>query len=301
MIQDQGGAGVPLASRIVDVEDWDRRPRWTAGAWTMLTGALATARDHGIAYAGPVHLMVAMLAMPDCDGTRYVYPYESGWAAACEWLSKAPDLRRSDGPYPDLSALRPVMWPPPSSMRRRLARWAALRVYRPARFGPLFNEVETEARRQAVRCGHGVIGPAHTLLAMLALDAVLAEAGMTMAANSSARNRAASALRAHGVDEGRLSRVAERRGAPEDPPAEVLTGQLERLCLGDPFNGVETVAAAARAMELSLAYRHPDTGTSHLLCALLENDAGEASAVLRDLGVDPAAVRARVEHDLDVA
>jgi ATP-dependent Clp protease ATP-binding subunit ClpA len=76
---------------------------------------------------------------------------------------------------------------------------------------------------------------------------------------------------------------------------------LAHLRRGDPFDSAETVAAAARAMQLSLTYRHPDTGTSHLLLALIEDDAGEAPALLNDLGIDLAAVREHVEQDLQAA
>ncbi|WP_176731606.1 Clp protease N-terminal domain-containing protein [Micromonospora rhizosphaerae] len=66
----------------------------------------------------------------------------------------------------------------------------------------------------------------------------------------------------------------------------------------DPFEGAEVAAGLDRAREISLAYRHRDTGTSHLLLSLVEDDAGEAAAILRALGVDPAAVRERVQQDL---
>jgi ATP-dependent Clp protease ATP-binding subunit ClpA len=56
-----------------------------------------------------------------------------------------------------------------------------------------------------------------------------------------------------------------------------------------------------RAKEISLAYRHPDTGTSHLLLALIEDDAGDGATILRDLGIEPAAVREHVEQDLGAA
>jgi hypothetical protein len=284
-----------------DVDTWDKRPQWTAGARIVLAGALAAARDNGVPFASLTHLMVAMLRMPDCDGTRYVFPYEYARAAAVGRLSKEPDLRRADQPHPDLDYVRSTMWPRSRPLLGRLAGRFSARLSRLARIGPLLDSVDTETRRQAVRFGHGVVGPAHTLHALLVFDATLAAARIPVPARYSSRNRAASVLLAHGVDAGRLRQLAALRGMPEDPPAELLTPQLERLRPGDPFDGAETIAAAARARELSLAYRHPDTGTSHLLLALIENDTGDAAAILRDLDVDPAAVRERVEQDLRTA
>jgi hypothetical protein len=145
-----------------------------------------------------------------------------------------------------------------------------------------------------------VIGPAHTLLALLVVEAVIASAPLPARARYSSNNRAASVLRTHGVDVVRLRELATLRGAPEEPPAELLAPQLEWMRLGDPFDGAETIAALTRAMQLSLAHRHALTGTGHLLLALIENDAGEAATVLGDLGVDVPAVRERVEKDLRI-
>lgn len=175
------------------------------------------------------------------------------------------------------------------------------RLSRLGRIGPLFHAVENEGRRQAVRFGHGVVGPGHTLVAMLTVNATLAAAHIAVLPQHAGRNQAASILQACGVDTDRLRQVIALRRGPDDPPAELLTTQLERLGPGDPFDGAETVAASARAMELFLAYRHPDTGTSHLLLALLDDEAAEGAAVLRDLGIDPATVREQLERDLRIA
>jgi hypothetical protein len=266
-----------------------------------VAGTLATARDNGMPFASLTHLMFAMVTMPDCDGTRYIYPYEHARVAVAERLGKEPNLRRPDQPHPDLDEVRAMMWPRSRPLLGRLGGKLLARLSRLARVGPLLHLVEAEARRQAVGLGHGVIGPAHTLLAILAVDATLIAARILVPAHHTSRNRAASILRAYGVDAGRMRRLASLCDAPEDPPAEQLTTQLAHLRRGDPFDSAETSAVAARAMELSLTYRHPDTGTSHLLLALIEDDAGEAPALLNDLGIDLAAIRERVEQDLRAA
>ncbi len=200
-----------------DVDRWDIRPLWAAGVRAMLAGALGGARDTGVPFAGLTHLMLAMLRLPDCEGTRYVFPYEYARVAAVERLSKEPDLRRPDLPHPDLDDQRLAMWPRSRPLLDRLARRFLARVSRLARIGPLLNAVETEARRQAVRVGDGVVGPAHTLLAMLAVDATLTAARIPVPAHHSSRNRGASVLRAQGVDATRLRLLAAFRGGPEEP------------------------------------------------------------------------------------
>jgi hypothetical protein len=267
----------------------------------MLAGALAAARDNGMPFASPTHLMLGMLRLPDCDGTQHLFPYEYARVAATERLSKDPKVRWPDRPHPDLDDERLAMSPGSGPLLDRLAGRFLSRVSRLARIGPLLNAVETEARRQAVRLGHDVVGPAHTLLALLALDATLDAARIPVPAHHSSRNRGGAVLRAHGVDAARVLEVTGYRPAPEQPKAEVLAKQLDRLRLGDPFDAAETVTAIERAKEISLAYRHPDTGTSHLLLALIEDDAGAAAAILGDLGIDPAAVRERVEQGLRAA
>jgi ATP-dependent Clp protease ATP-binding subunit ClpA len=71
--------------------------------------------------------------------------------------------------------------------------------------------------------------------------------------------------------------------------------------LSGPLYGAEVVGAVQRAHDVSLTYRHPDAGTSHLLFALLEDDTGRGATLLRDLGADPAGLRDRIEQELRLA
>ncbi|MEU1967537.1 Clp protease N-terminal domain-containing protein [Micromonospora sediminicola] len=277
------------------------RPTWTNGARVALTGALRAARDGQTPFANLSHLVLGILELPTCDGTRYVFPYEHARTEAVDRLRTDPAMRRADDPHPDLDVERLAVSPGAGSLGARLAGRLFARMSRLSRLGPVLAGVDVEARRQAVRLGHGVIGPPHMLLALLTHDDTLAAARIPLTAEHASRNRGAAVLRAHGVDADRLRDLASRRGAPEEPPAEALTEQLGSLRPGDPFTGTDVTAAMARAMEMSLAHRHPDTGTSHLLLALVEDDAGEAAAILRELGVDPESVRARVEQDLRTA
>jgi hypothetical protein len=292
-----------LTLKNLDVSRWDS-PGWTPGIRAMLAGALAAARDHGVAFANLTHLMLGMLWLPDCDGTRHVFRYEHALRyerarmAAIERLTQEPRMRWADQPHPDIGEERLAMWPNSGPLLARISGRFFACMSRLARVGPIFVGVGIEARRQAVRLGHDVVAPAHTMLAMLTYEATLDAARIRVPAHHFSRNRGAAVLRTHGVDADRLREQAARRGGPEEPPAEVLVKQLEGLRPGDPFNGTEIVAATDRARKISLAYRHPDTGTSHLLLALLEDDTGEGATILRDLGIDPAAVAEHVEQDL---
>ncbi|MFF4877646.1 Clp protease N-terminal domain-containing protein [Micromonospora sp. NPDC000668] len=287
--------------RKPDVQDTRPRPSWTNGVRTALDGALHAARDHRVPFANLSHLVLGMLQLRGCDGTHYVFPYEYARLSAIDRLGAEPTMCRTDEPYPDLDDERLALWPGSGSLLDRLAGRFFARASRLSRLGPILVGVEFEAKRQAIRLDHDVIGPLHILLAVLTHDATLEAARVRVPVHHSGRNRGPAVLRIHGVDADRLRLLAARRGGPEEPPAEVLTKQLSSQRPGDPFTGTDVVTAMARAMEISLAYRHPDTGTSHLLLALIEDDAGDGSAILRDLSVDPTALRARVEQDLRAA
>jgi hypothetical protein len=254
---------------------WARhcRPNWTPAVRVVITGALESAP---VPFAGPPHLTHAMLELPHCSGTTFVFPYENGRAAAS--LAITPALRRSDDPHPDLDEMRLMLTP---GSRPFLAKLFT-RMSRLARVSPLLAETRIEAKRQAVRRAHDAISPSHLLLALLTFDDVLTTAGMQIATG---HNRGAHLLRAHGMETADLTYGLPQR----DPTPDELVEQLERLRPGDPFD--ETAGVVDRAMEISLAHRHPDTGTSHLLLALLESEAA-------DLIPDAPTLRERVEDDL---
>ncbi|MFI7604527.1 Clp protease N-terminal domain-containing protein [Micromonospora sp. NPDC049366] len=277
------------------------RPAWTHGVHTTVTGALEIARDAGVPFANLCHLVLGVLQQPACDGTRYRYPHEYARHDAVDRLRDDPAVRRADEPHPDLDSEMLVLRRGSGPLVDRVAGHVWARMSRISRLGPLLTAVDREAVRQAVRLGHGVVGPAHVLLATLTHDAALDAAGIRVPADHHSRNRAAQLLRACGVEAEPLRVVVAPRGGTDEPPADVLAGQLRDLRPGDPFVGAEVTAAMPRALEVSLAHRHADTGTSHLLLALLEDEAGGAAAVLRQLGVDPGTVRAAVEQELRAA
>ncbi|WP_250036132.1 Clp protease N-terminal domain-containing protein [Paractinoplanes maris] len=255
-------------------------PDWTPAVRFVLTGALNSAR---VPFVGLPNLALEMLRLPDCSGTKALFPYEYARAAAVERLATDPALRYPDKPHPTVDDVRVMV----TTGRRPLLDRLFLRMSRFARVSPLLTETTLEARRQAVRLGHGVISPEHLLLALLTLDDVLAAAGIAIPPG---HNQGAALLRAHGLAAADLTYGISLRPAPAEPPAEDLTAQLDRLRPGDPFDA--TASVQAQAMEISLTRHHPDTGTSHLLLALLDTSAA-------GLVTDPDALRSQATRDLD--
>ncbi|MET8310091.1 hypothetical protein [Micromonospora sp. NPDC005173] len=159
--------------RNPDVQDMRPRPSWTNGVRTALAGALHAARDNRVPFANLSHLVLGMLQLRGCDGTHYVFPSEYARLSAIDRLGAEPTMCRTDEPYPDLDDERLALWPGSGSLLDRLAGRFFARASRLSRLGPILVGVEFEAKRQAIRLDHDVIGPLHILLAVLTHDASL--------------------------------------------------------------------------------------------------------------------------------
>jgi len=277
-----------------DVREWGDRPQWTPAVSATLAGALAAARGQGRSFAGSAHLALGMLRVSDCAGTRYLVPGERDRRGAIGVLERSLPGLDPVPPVPALGEIVAAVSPAARAgrMERALGRVLA-RMSRVARTSPLITVAQGDLKRQAARLGHEVAGPAHALLAILAVET----AWLSMEAPvSPPRDQGALLLRDAGADPVRLSRLVEARPGPPAPSSEVLAAQAVELRVGDPFLGDEVIAAGDRAAALSLHYRHADTGTSHYLLALLET--GEGPAVLRELGVEVDALAAGVRASL---
>ncbi|MCO8274723.1 hypothetical protein M1L60_29415 [Actinoplanes sp. TRM 88003] len=79
------------------------RPGWTPAVRVVITVALESA---GVPFAGPAHLMRAMLEMPHCSGTSFLFPYENGQADGLRRFFCSPALSRSDDPHPAVDHVR---------------------------------------------------------------------------------------------------------------------------------------------------------------------------------------------------
>jgi ATP-dependent Clp protease ATP-binding subunit ClpA len=279
--------------------------------------AIKEAAARGVKHAGPAHLLTGLLALPD--------------SAACRWLLQwwGPDARaslvssvladpayRQDGERSTwavaqltflrvLPAVGPRLWRWPW----RAAIWLlGMQVRRPyrrhgARYGhQILRLIEADATQKAVHTGHAVATAMHVLLSTIDLHEQLASAGKTLPADVARWNRAGAILAGHGMQGATATRAASQlASAPSDAEADLAAlptrgWPLPRAPLGAPAQG-RTALAALREASLS-AYRlgHPYAGTTHLLGALLAEPDGPAGRLLRQLGVDPHAVRSDVAH-----
>ncbi len=150
------------------------------------------------------------------------------------------------------------------------------------------------AQSAARELGASEVGSGHLLLGVLAeregLGAkTLVELGVDpeQVREAVARRADAAALRTLGIDLDAVRRSVEGAFGP---------GALEGR--GSPRGHIRFSAGAKKALELSLRealrLRHRHIGTEHLLLGLLRHDPGVAGGVLRDAGVDLAAVESQL-------
>lgn len=278
-----------------DVHEWGRRPQWTPALSTVLIGALAAARGQGRSFAGSAHLALAMLQLEECAGTRYLVPGDRERRGALGVLGRSLPGLEPVPPVPELDEIMAVLSPETraGTVERVLGRVLA-KLSRVARLSLPIAVAQGDVKRQAARLGHGVAGPAHALLATLAVETAWRSVEKPA---SPPRDQGAGLLLAAGTDPVRLARLVESRSAPPPPSAEVLGAQAVEMRLGDPLLGDEVCAAGERAAEISRLFRHADTGTSHYLLALLETR--EGPEVMRELGIDVAGLRAEVRASLE--
>lgn len=137
-----------------------------------------------------------------------------------------------------------------------------------------FNEdaesVVVRSQQEAADLGHGFIGTEHLLLGIL----------------RGSQDAAVRALATLGIDRG-----------------EVRDAIVQAVGLGDAAPTAERLPFTARAKKVlelslreSLALEHDYIGPEHILLGLVRDTSGLAARILRDMGADPAGVRAEIER-----
>jgi ATP-dependent Clp protease ATP-binding subunit ClpA len=195
------------------------------------------------------------------------------------------------------------------------------------RFTQAAREVVVRAQQEARSLGHPWVGTEHLLLGVLAQpDApgvrALAELGVTLDTARAAVGQMvgigglgagdADALRTLGIDLDEVRNRVEAAfgpGALDRPPPHRAQRRLPwrrgRCQPGDLAGHLPFMPRAKRALErslreaLALGDRH--IGVDHILLGLLDPKGNMAVELLRHLGADPEAVRARVLHGLGEA
>jgi len=195
------------------------------------------------------------------------------------------------------------------------------------RFTEAAREVVVRAQQEARHFAHPWLGTEHLLLGVLAQPdapgvSALAELGVTVDTARTALSQLvgtgglsasdADALRTVGID---LDEVRNRvegafgPGALDQPPPHRARRWIRwRRSRCEPANRagpLPFMPRAKRALERSLrealTLGHPHIGVEHILLGLLDPKGNMAVELLRHLGADPMAVRARVLDGLGKA
>ncbi|GAB3800865.1 Clp protease N-terminal domain-containing protein [Micromonospora zhanjiangensis] len=276
------------------------RPDWAPGVRAALAATLLRAYTAAVPVANALHLMLGLVDDPSNRAVAQLGRQGIDLVRLRDQLDADPNLNRSGAerePVVFESALddgrsssidRRKRW------RREAGRW----LLRVSRQGPLYEPIVAEQRRQAVRLDDPTVTVQHTVLAVLWVDEQLRAMGRHLlpeyqAANAGARILVELGVRAVAV----LADATVIRPVELADPA-ILVEALESARPGDPLLSAATAKAFARADEIALERRHPGSGTTHLLYALVEQPDAEAGELLRRVSVDPVAVRDRAERQL---
>lgn len=275
-------------------------PVWSAGVGAALDRATEEAEAAGVRRIGVPHLLLGLLDDPSVRDLADRVELDVGEAAG-----RVADVRREPDPYTSvvdlIASLGATDTPMPrwiGWLPRAMSRLAA----RDSRLGgPVLAGLELEVMRQAVLLGQVTVQSSAVLLALLSLDEQLAAVGRQLRADLAPHNRGGAVLTAAGIDPAAARRQALGIVTESDTvPAGVATERLWQWGKpADPMWSVTALRVMDRAGELARARGHGDIGTSHCLAALLEQAQSSAGlTLLSTVGVDPAALRDRIDGEL---
>lgn len=272
-------------------------------------------RDH-LVFVGRRRLLVALLAIRDSPARELMAQWcPDGHLLLATRIRTAPTYHR-DGDYtpdgrpvfPLVERLRVCGAIPGQTdgdlpaferfLARRFTAWQRRRYTRHgAWYGhPLLVEVDIDARVHATRAGRHHVSSADVLLSVLDAHEQIRAAGADLPTADRPFNAAGEILRAHGIGYQRAARAALTlppcpTDAEDDLDGLPTRGWPRRArTVTLPYG--RSALAALRSASLS-AHRagHPFAGTTHLLAALLTDDAGPAARLLHSLGARPAGIR----------
>ncbi|HEX7745482.1 MAG TPA: Clp protease N-terminal domain-containing protein [Micromonosporaceae bacterium] len=283
--------------------------------YAVFTGLLEGERS-GLTLAGPLHLIVGLLSVPDgAAGWIMKLLTDEDWEPGSARLLELTQIAHTapGRPFDDLVGPLTVARVLPLTREPRFWSWpwrAAVwwferRYFRGpyrrhgARYGHvILSTIETDALTKAILTGGDFVTGAHVLISVLDLHEQLTAAGRPLPDPVARWNAAGEILARHGVT--RLAAARAARDLPEGPADH--EGDLDELpsrgwrriqnSLGAPRYGRTALAALRRASLAAHRQGHPYAGTTHLLIELLAEPAGPATCLLRHLHVDPEAVRA---------
>ncbi|WP_433613380.1 Clp protease N-terminal domain-containing protein [Dactylosporangium sp. CA-139114] len=153
-----------------------------------------------------------------------------------------------------------------------------------------------EAVQQAVRGGCALVGQAHAVMAVCALDHLMAITRVRLADDAVATNGGARALAELGVTYPDVKNFAmDLSPGPAEIPREDKAWRAGR---GDPPFGADLYHAAGEASRLASELGHRYAGSSHLLFAIASDATGPGAQMLRAYGADPSTLAMRLGREL---
>lgn len=293
-----------------------RLPTFSPAVRFAVFTELQEAGRSGLSLAGPLHLIVGLLSVPEgAAGWIMKLVTDEDWGPGKARLNELTQTARMTPgrPFAGMVESLVVARVLPASREPRF--WSGLwrvaiwlieksRFRRPYRrhgamYGhPVLSLIQPQATKEAVLAGSEVVTGAHLLISVIELHEQLTAAGRTLPDPVARWNVAGEILARHGVT--RLAATRALRELPEGPADD--EGRLDDLptrgwprvrnSLGAPAHGRTALAALRGASIAAHQQGHPYAGTTHLLVELLAEPAGPAARLLRHLQVDPEAVRA---------
>jgi ClpA/ClpB-like protein len=257
---------------------------WDQAVLAGLRTALATAATAGLARAGVVHLLFALLANPDVRTQETLALYHTDRLSLLREVRERSLRERESAPWlPGLTYLalfgatagtwyaRPVT----SAIRRTVSRRAQL--------PPMLYALAAEADRYAVRMGRATVQPLHLVVAVLGLEEQLAATKTDL--RPAWRRHSAAALRLYrGLPAGQ---TGEWLAADLDGPVAEASAGPGATRHEPPWSGPAraTLAASARMEGL---FRQ--VGADDLLIAVTESGDQPAARLMSRCGLTPDAL-----------
>jgi hypothetical protein len=166
--------------------------------------------------------------------------------------------------------------------------------------GPILVPLETEILRQTVMTNQPSVQAAHLPLAIVSMQEQLTANGTGLAADFRDRNQGGNLLTQRGLDL-RAAQHATENLPPDDDvltPSDVQQRLMSSGKLGDPSWTHAAATAMDHAADIARRHQHRDTGTTHLLAAVLTDANSTASRLLESLGIDTASLRDDLDQQL---
>jgi hypothetical protein len=266
-------------------------PTWTSYSAYAVRAALLDAHAAGVDHAHGMHVLVSILRDERNRACEILRHFD---ICPGKLLTKLPVARsvRADGqpwaPAVDGLTVVGTLDHPKSRVLRVLSRvvQAAAVVRWPV--GIFMQTLRAEAVRQAVRAGNDHVNQAHLVVALCALEDQLQDTGRTFADRWGEHNSGGQVLANWGVD---YDSSAEVVAQLPWPAREFVKQRQWQGPASDPPSGVDVVETIRKAERTATTHGHPYVGTSHLLSAVLADNAGDANRLLLELGVNMVALR----------